>query len=161
MSTDELEAAGMARMTDEEIRNFLSNQNTGVLGLPDDAGPYMLPMSFGFDGESSIYFSFVLGSSSRKEDLSDRAESARFLVYQATSPFNWQSVMLDGRIDVVTDAEWDELKEDISVVWRPELFERAEPTRGAKVYEFQIEDWNGIKHTGLPPAMDSVTDAGE
>jgi nitroimidazol reductase NimA-like FMN-containing flavoprotein (pyridoxamine 5'-phosphate oxidase superfamily) len=158
MSLDELEAAGMVRMDDGEIRDFLRNQKTGVLGLPDEDGPYMIPMSYSYDGESRLYFSFVLGASSRKEELSDRAERARFLVYQATSPFNWRSVVLDGTIAAVTDAEWDDLKEEISVVWRPELFERAEPTRGAQVYEFRVDDRVGIKHTGLPPAMDSVPD---
>jgi len=162
MSIDELEAAGMSRMTDEEIRAFLSTQGEGVLGLPAEGGagdaPYMIPLSFGYDGESTLYFTFVLGSESRKEALSDRATVARFLVYNASSPFTWQSVLLTGRIEVVPDDERDDVETALENAWRPDIFESVELTRGVEVYRFRAEDLDGVKHTGIPPGLDGERD---
>jgi nitroimidazol reductase NimA-like FMN-containing flavoprotein (pyridoxamine 5'-phosphate oxidase superfamily) len=154
MSTDELEAAGMARMTDGEIRQFLANQRMGVLGLPAEDGPYMLPMSFGFDGESTLYFTFFLGSSSRKEELTERATAATFLVFDAKSMFTWQSALLAGTIEEVPDDERERAGAALEDAWRPELFDSAELTRGVRIFAFRVDEFNGLKHTGLPPALD-------
>ena len=80
MTVDELGAYGLERLSDDEINAFLANQRMGVLGLPTGDGPYMLPLSFGFDGESRLYFTYVLGGGSRKARLSDRADDASFPV---------------------------------------------------------------------------------
>ena len=92
MTVDELESHGLVRMDDAEIRGFLSTQGTGVLGLPGEEVPYMIPMSYGFDGEA-LYFSYVLGSESRKAALTGEGTPARFLVYRADTTFNWESVL--------------------------------------------------------------------
>jgi nitroimidazol reductase NimA-like FMN-containing flavoprotein (pyridoxamine 5'-phosphate oxidase superfamily) len=103
MAIDELHSAGVTRMDDAEIRAFVSNQGMGVLGLPSDGAPYVVPMSFGFDGEDCLYFTYALGSDSRKKDLSDRAEAASVLVYDATSPFIWQSTLTADEATVETE----------------------------------------------------------
>jgi nitroimidazol reductase NimA-like FMN-containing flavoprotein (pyridoxamine 5'-phosphate oxidase superfamily) len=154
MSVEELADLGMVRMDDDEIRGFLASQRTGVLGLPTDDGPHLLPLSFGFDGESTMYFTYVLGKQSRKEDLSDRAESATFLVYDAQSPFTWESVILRGPITEVPEAEYTEAKATLTDAWRPDIFQRAELTRGVKIYGLEITEWSGLKHTGLPPGFE-------
>jgi len=71
MTVSALEAAGLTRMDDGEIRSFLSNRRVGVLGLPTDDGPYMIPLSFGYDEEQTLYFTFVGGPSSRKQTLAE------------------------------------------------------------------------------------------
>lgn len=153
MGLEDLEAYGMARMDETEIRQFLSNQRVGVLGLPTDGAPYLVPLSFGFDGDSRLYFAYV-GSESRKGRLSDRAEIASVLVYSADSPFNWESVLLEGGIERVPDDEVDDLVEVLDTAWRPELFERAETGVENAVYRFVIDERVGIKHTGHPPAFE-------
>ena len=76
-------------MDDDAIRAFLANQKMGVLGLPTDDIPYLLPMSFGFDDESTLYFTFVGGPDSRKRGLIEATDRAQFLTYTAESPFTW------------------------------------------------------------------------
>ena len=91
MSIDELEQFGLVRMDDAEIRSFLASQGTGVLGFPTADAPYLLPMSYGFDGESRLYFTYLVSSESRKATLSERTDVASMLVYKADTKFNWQS----------------------------------------------------------------------
>jgi hypothetical protein len=156
MSVDELQALGMEQMTDDEIRAFLSSQGVGVLGLAAEEGPYMLPMSFGYDGADRLYFTYVVGEQSRKRELSDRAETARFLVYKASSRFNWQSVVLTGTLSVVPEGEWDDVDESMANAWHPDIFESAELSGGVTVYRFAIEERVGFKQTGLPPGFESA-----
>lgn len=151
MSLDESEAAGITAMDDSQIDGFLSSQGVGVLGLPTDGVPYMIPMSFGFDGDDSLFFTYVAGEASRKEELSERVDRARFLVYSAPSRFSWQSVTLTGRLSKVPKSEWEDLSETLDNAWHPDVFATDELDATVAVYRFRIETSNGLKHTGLPP----------
>lgn len=154
MTVDELSDYGMVEMDDDEIQGFLSSQTVGVLGLSTDDAPIMRPLSFSFDGESCLYILYVLGSSSRKAEVTDHADAARFLVYRADTPFNWSSVLLTGTIDEVSADERDEIQDDIELRWRPDVFERASASENTKLYQFTIEDQVGLKHIGLPPELE-------
>lgn len=88
MTIDELTEYDVVQMTDQEIQGFLSSHSVGVLGLPTTAAPSMRPMSFWFDGESRLYLLYILGEKSRKEELTDRTDVARFLVFSAETMFN-------------------------------------------------------------------------
>ncbi|MFU8868345.1 pyridoxamine 5'-phosphate oxidase family protein [Natronococcus sp.] len=156
MSVDELREYGLVEMNDSEVRNFLSTQKTGVLGLPDEGAPYLIPLSFGYDGDSRLYFTYLLGSSSRKEALTERAEGASFLAFSVDTAYNWESVLLSGRISAVSESSWDELEEVLADVWRPSLLESASHSGEVAVYEFRIEEQTGIKHQGLPPAFEQA-----
>ncbi|WP_306061004.1 pyridoxamine 5'-phosphate oxidase family protein [Natronococcus wangiae] len=153
MTIDELSEYGMQRMDDEEIENFLKIQNQGVLGLPTENAPYLLPMSYGFDGGSRLYFYYVVGAQSRKEDLSVQAETASFLVYNAEM-FHWRSVLLTGTIQNVPEEKQANLTEAQIPTWRPELIKTASKTEEARFYEFQIEEHTGIRHDIQAPTFD-------
>lgn len=153
MTVDELGEVGIERMDESEIRDFLTSRGVGVLGLPAEDGPYLIPMSFGFDGDAALYFTFLVGASSRKADLADRAEIARFLVYDARSAFTWQSVLLTGEIDELSLAEFEAVAETMHNAWKPALFEEAERLRDVRVYRFDVAARVGFKHTGLPPGF--------
>ena len=159
MTIDELSDYGMDRMADDEIRGFLSSQSIGVLGLPTENVPAMRPLFFWYDGESQIYFLYVIGPESQKEDLSDRADAARFLIYNVDTPFMWTSVLLTGPISDVPESEREQVQDAMEMQWRPDLFERAGTSETTKLYQLQIEDQVGIAHRGLPPAFD--TDSSE
>mgnify|MGYP006287160781 FL=1 len=156
MTIDDMAAYGLDRMSDDELRDFVSNQKMGVLGLPTAGAPYMLPMSFGYDGGSTLYFTFVGGPDSRKRTLIDDADTARFLTYAAQSMFNWESAILTGSVQSVPEAEWDALEAVLGTAWRPEVFERATAVEDIAIYRFDVDDWSGIKHTGLPPGFDTA-----
>ncbi|MBV0925506.1 pyridoxamine 5'-phosphate oxidase family protein [Halomicroarcula limicola] len=160
MTVEAMREYGLEHMTDEEMRNFLSNQRMGVLGLPATEAPYIVPISFGYDGESALYFTFVGGPDSRKRTLIEAAETVRFLTYSAQSVFNWESLILTGTVSRVPEAEWDELADVLQGVWRPEVFEAAMESEEVVVYRFDIDERTGIKHTGLPPGFD-VAGTGE
>lgn len=147
MTIDQIERVGATEMDEAEIAALLEREGVGVLALNDDPVPYLLPMSFGYDGENALYFVFlVLGERSRKVDLSDRATRASFLVYTATSMHEWQSVMLTGTIDEVSDEEWSALRNTIGDnAWHPSLFSSADPMQGIRGYRFEIEEASGIK----------------
>lgn len=154
MSVDELGEYGMERMDADEIAQFLATQKTGVLGLPSDDGPYLVPITYGYDGNSRLFFTFVLGASSRKESLSERAESATFLVFRVDSMFVWESVLLSGSIEPLPESEWDVALEELTDAWRPEIYEQADLSRGVRIYAFDVEDRSGIKHASVPPGFE-------
>jgi nitroimidazol reductase NimA-like FMN-containing flavoprotein (pyridoxamine 5'-phosphate oxidase superfamily) len=155
MTTDELHEYGVVPMDDDEIRGFLSSQSVGVLGLPSDGAPVVRPLSFWYDGDARLYFLYIVGASSRKEQTSIAADAARFLVYRAETQFNWRSVLLTGRIDEVTDAGQATVPEAMEFAGRPDVLERASQSEETKLYRFAVEEQSGLKHLGLPPAFEN------
>lgn len=148
MSTDEALESSATPMSDDQITQFLIDQGVGVLALPANELPYIVPMSFGYDGESVLFFAFLLfGTDSRKETLANRTERARFLSYRAESMYDWQSVSLTGVISEVADDEWEEFQKAMQNAWHPTLFSTASPMRGVQGYKFQIDEWTGIQHS--------------
>ncbi|MDS0281819.1 pyridoxamine 5'-phosphate oxidase family protein [Haloarcula onubensis] len=151
MTVEEIQ---LTEMDDESIRAFLTNRKMGVLGLPTDDIPYLLPMSFGYDDESTLYFTFVGGPDSRKRGLIEGTDRARFLAYAAESPFSWESVLLSGTVEAVPDEEWEDILPVVEAAWRPDVIEAAMETEDVTVYRFAVDAWTGYKHTGLPPGFD-------
>lgn len=150
MAITEITQSGAEQMDETEIDQFLREQGVGVLVLPSRDVPYALPISFGYDGNSRLYFVYLLfGVESKKEELSDRAERARFLVYSATSMHEWRSVLLTGTIREVSDEEWDDLQTAMDNAWHPDLFAAATPMRGIKGYRFSITAQSSIKHSSV------------
>jgi nitroimidazol reductase NimA-like FMN-containing flavoprotein (pyridoxamine 5'-phosphate oxidase superfamily) len=159
MAFESTQNDGIERMDEDEIRGFLTSQSVGVLGLGGQEVPYLVPMSYGYDGERELFFTFVAGPESQKQALTEAATRARFLVYSAETAFNWESVMLTGAIDAVPAEEWDVLEGELQPAWRPDVLERSIAAGDVSVHRFTIEDQAGIKHTGLPPGFASETDA--
>ncbi|WP_336338405.1 pyridoxamine 5'-phosphate oxidase family protein [Haloarcula brevis] len=153
MTIDQLAEYGLEQMADEEIRAFLADHSTGVLGLPTADIPYLVPLSYGFDDGAALYFTYLLGESSRKADLTEQAGRGRFLVYDIETAFEWQSVMLDGDISRVPEAEWDDITALTQNAWRPNTLQTATTSGGVALYEFEITDLAGIRQTGLAPGF--------
>lgn len=158
MSVDELREYGLEQMSDAEIRGFLSSQGLGILGLPTEGAPYLLPLSYDYDGDSRLYFTYLVGSESRKSRLSEGSEHASFLVFSADSMFSWESVQLTGTLRKPRDDEPTEPEDGATRAWRPDLFRQADLSGGIEVYLFDIREQSGIKHTGLPPAFEPNED---
>lgn len=154
MTIDELREFGLAELTHDEITGFLSSQRVGVLALSGDRGPYVLPISYGYDGDDRLYLTYVLGGSSRKATLTESSETARFLVFTVDSPYSWESVLLTGRLEPVPEERWDDLESVLAEAWRPAVFASATDDQQVRVYEFRIEERTGVKHQGLPPGLD-------
>lgn len=155
MTIEDLAEYGIEPMTDDTIKSFLSTQSVGVLGLPTDREPLLRPLSFWFDGDSALYFVYVLGEESRKAAASNDADIARFLVYSAETPFQWRSVLLTGSLSEVPESELSAVLDELEIRWRPDLFERASVDEPTALYRFDIAEQTGIKHLGLPPGFDT------
>ncbi len=153
MTVEELEEYGMERMEDDRVERFLSSHSLGVLGLPTEDEPYLLPMSYGYDGGARLYFYFIVSDQSRKVKLLEQAETVSFLVYAAETMFNWQSVSLTGTVEELPAEKRAELTGKQEPRWRPEFFETASETERTRLYEFRIDDWAGIEHASLPPGF--------
>lgn len=143
----------MTPMSESEVREFLAARDVGILGLPGEGAPYLVPLSYAFDGGSSVYFTFVLGETSRKEALAERADDARFLVYAADSPFQWESVLVEGPIEAVPESELEDAAELLTTAWRPQVLQRAGTSGNVRLYRLRATDTSGIRHTGLPPGF--------
>lgn len=148
MSIAEIREAEAAHMDRGEIDRFLREQGVGVLALAEGGLPYVLPLSFGYDGDAHLYFAYLLfGAESKKEELSNRVESARFLVYSAESITEWRSVLLTGDLEEVPESAWDEFTSAMQNAWHPNLFATATPMRGIQPYRLYITDQSSLKHT--------------
>ena len=155
MTLEQLEEYGMLQMDSGDIEKTLERKSIGVLGVPTDSAPLLRPLSFWYDGESALYFVYVLGSDSRKVTVSDQADVARFLIYDIETTFNWRSVLLTGTIERVPDDERRAIEDQIDISWKPDVFERAAETEATALYRFQIDDRAGIKQLELPPELRS------
>ncbi len=153
MTIDELEVYGLAEMDRGAVEACLADNEVGVLGLADDGVPYLLPLSYAFDGDDRLYFTYVLGESSRKATLTERAGRGRFLVYDAETPFRWRSVSLTGTLSDVPEERWDELGDVLAEAWRPNTLETATTSGGVAVYALEIEAWSGVEQDGLAPGF--------
>jgi len=146
MSLSVITESGIVPMEKDRMQKLLTDEGEGVLGIADDGVPYLIPMSFGYDGDSALYFVYVLfGEESRKEVLTDETEKARFLVHGGDDKHVWQSVSLVGSFSVVEDDEWETLREAMKNAKHPDVFSSATPMRGIKGYRFDIEEWTGIR----------------
>ena len=146
MSIDAIAESTAASMSEGQMRELLEAKGVGTLGLSTGDLPYLVPISFGFDGDATLYFVFLLfGSESRKETLANEAERGRFLVYRAQSMSDWQSVSLTGRIDAVEEGDWDELRSAMENAWHPNVFSSAHPMRGVRGYRFEVDEWTGLQ----------------
>ncbi|MDQ2071293.1 pyridoxamine 5'-phosphate oxidase family protein [Haloarcula sp. NS06] len=153
MTVSELEDFGMLQMDSGDIEKTLEHTSVGVLGVPTDSAPLLRPLSFWYDGESALYFVYVLGVDSRKVTASDNAAVARFLIHDIETTFNWRSVLLTGPIERVPEDERMAIGEQIDTAWEPDVFERAAETEATALYRFRIDDRAGIKQLELPPEL--------
>ncbi|WP_276257384.1 pyridoxamine 5'-phosphate oxidase family protein [Haloglomus litoreum] len=153
MPVDEFEAYGVSEMADDRVHGFLSSQQVGVLGIATDGAPSMRPLSYWYDGESTLYFQFLGTAGGRKATLSTQSEAARFLVYRAETRFNWRSVLLTGTIDEVPADEREAVEAAVEFE-RPDALAAASDAEEHRLFAFHIDDWTGLEHLGLPPEFE-------
>lgn len=132
-------------MEDREIDEFLRSQGFGVLSLTDGTEAYGVPVSFGYDGESRLFFVFLrVGEQSKKERFAESTEKASFATYEVVSKHNWRSVIASGTLRKVTDDEWGSVVAAIDDnAWYPSLFSEAEPMQDLQAWELQIKEITG------------------
>lgn len=119
--------------------------------MPSKDAPYLIPMSFGYDGNKHLYFTYFLGDSSQKQKLTKESDKARFLVYSAESVFSWESVLLTGTITELPEEDWNAHQDVLENSWRLDVFREADTVGKLKLYLFEIEESSGVRYAELPP----------
>src|SRR3712207_6276706 len=82
-------------MSREEIARLLGRGWYGHLGCSRDGHPYVVPMSYAYDG-GDLYFLTTEGT---KTEFIAANREVCFQVEEVESPERWQSVMLTGRAE--------------------------------------------------------------
>lgn len=143
----EIEGIEMDR---ETVDAFLREQGRGILSLTDGRESYGVPVSFGYDGQDSLYFVFLrVGEQSKKEQFAEQTERASLTVYDVTSKHVWTSVIASGPLHQITDNEWNELEAAVEDnAWYPSLFSEAEPMQDIQGWELRIEEVTGQQSEG-------------
>lgn len=94
-------------MAGHEVDAFLREQGIGVLSLTDGSETYGVPVSFGYDGEETLYFVFLrVGERSKKEKFAQQTDRASLTVYNVDSKHVWTSVIATGLLQEIDDEEW-------------------------------------------------------
>ena len=88
-------------MTRDEMARLLGRGWYGHLGLSRDGHPYVVPMSYAYDGEQ-VYFLTTEGT---KTEFIAANHEVCFQVEEVAGPDEWQSVMLTGRAELLTDQQ--------------------------------------------------------
>jgi nitroimidazol reductase NimA-like FMN-containing flavoprotein (pyridoxamine 5'-phosphate oxidase superfamily) len=87
-------------MSPEEIARLLGRGWYGHLGVARDGHPYVVPMSYAYDAPD-LYFFTTEGT--KTEFISANHEIC-FQVEEVLDADSWQSVMLTGRAELLSDA---------------------------------------------------------
>lgn len=94
-------------MNAEASAAFLERLGWGCLTLADEGSAYSVPMSFGYDGDSTLYFQVQTDEESDKMAYLNATTTATFLVPEVQPP-DWTSVIVRGPVGKVPDEEIEE-----------------------------------------------------
>ena len=148
MSVDELERSDANRMSDADIDELLREQGMGILGLADQNEPYLLPMSFGYDGED-VFLALIRDSpENTKFEFIDEGQRARLLVTDIGGRFDWQSIGVTGTARALDPdgGEWDHAVETLDDnAWFSTDFERAEGIEEITAWRLEIDEVRGLE----------------
>ncbi|MGB4843043.1 MAG: pyridoxamine 5'-phosphate oxidase family protein [Ferruginibacter sp.] len=97
-------------LNEAEINNILSSQVLGRLACTNGLNPYIVPLTYMYDGEY-IYGQTVKG---KKLSMLRKNPNVCFEVDMLTDMFNWSSVLVFGK--------FEELKEEAAATAREKLF---------------------------------------
>lgn len=98
-----------------QIRNLLSSQIIGRLAYTDGTQPYIVPVTYTYDGD------YIYGQSNEgvKLQILRRNPHVCFEVDCMTDMRNWQSVVIKGRFEI--------LEHELAIKARESLFRRVLP----------------------------------
>ena len=88
-------------MSQGEMLALLLRAGYGHLGCARDNHPYVVPMHYAFDSQH-LYFFTTEGT---KTDYMSANHEVCFQVEEVAGPDDWQSVMLTGRAQLLTDQQ--------------------------------------------------------
>lgn len=132
-------------MDDVEIDDVLTEMGIGVLSMSVEGVPYGVPLSFGYDGEDTLYFLFLEASSDlRKETYAEQAAVASFTTFDVTPDGSWRSVIVSGSLDRISVDEWDGAREAMAAnAYQSNLLSKYEIQENPNVWGLRIQQRSG------------------
>jgi uncharacterized protein len=121
-------------MTEEEMRELLRSSNFGHLGCARDNHPYVVPMNFGYDGESLLFFTT---EGTKTEYISANREVC-FQVEEIKSPSDWRSCMVMGRAERIT------LPEELELAMQ--VITESNPTLTPAINRTEVGPWHRLSN---------------
>ena len=94
-------------MSTAEIDEFLSGAETGVLSLARENEPYSIPISYGYDADSRVFYLRLVSTpdSDKRRFLSSEPQ-ARLAIYDENDPqTQYRSVLASGTLERVDPSE--------------------------------------------------------
>jgi len=94
------------QLREQELKDFLGDGGTGTLSFSTEIEepPFSLPVSYGYDGDGHFYFRLSFPENSGKTDLLDNEVT---FVTHARTDDGWRSVVATGKLEDVTDMDYD------------------------------------------------------
>ena len=114
MSSDYQPLLG-AELEESVIDEVLTESGVGVLSMAAEGVPYGVPLSFGYDGEDTLYFVFLGATTElRKESYAEQTDVASFTTFDIGQDSAWRSVIVAGPLNRIKIDEWDSARESLA-----------------------------------------------
>jgi hypothetical protein len=139
------------RMRETDVDELLLEVGWGVVSMAHDGRPYSLPLSFGYEPPSAIYFVFAGASDEgRKVRYAESTAAAGLLVVDIEGPSDWRSAYVEGPLERVHAEEWDAAREALADNgWHPQLYTNVEKGTDPRVWKLAVDEKNG-RRVGSP-----------
>lgn len=133
------------KMDEPEIDEVLTEVGVGVLSMSAAGMPYGVPLSFGYDGDSSLYFVFLGATTElRKETYAQQSDVANFTTFEINPDGSWRSVIVAGPLDRITIEEWDTAREAVvDNAYQSNLLSEYELQENPNVWALRTQERSG------------------
>lgn len=141
----EYETMSLAKETEmgrEEIDEFVTGRETGVLTLARENEPYSIPISYGYDADTgTFYMRLVSTADSEKREFLDSSPAIRLVIYDEEGDGEtYRSIVAKGTLDELDPADLSvEQIEQYGDAKRPlfEIWGHGRDELDIKLYELQ------------------------
>jgi nitroimidazol reductase NimA-like FMN-containing flavoprotein (pyridoxamine 5'-phosphate oxidase superfamily) len=144
MDSDQRPLLGL-ELDDPAIDDVLRDVGVGVLSMSAEGVPYGVPLSFGYDGDDSLYFIFLGATTElRKETYAERSDVASFATFDVDPDGSWRSVIAAGPLDRITVDEWEVAREAmIDNAYQSNLLAERELRENPNVWALEMQERSG------------------
>lgn len=134
-----------SELDDSEIDDVLTESGVGVLSMAAEGVPYGVPLSFGYDGDDTLYFVFLGATAElRKETYAEQADRASFTTFDVNPDGSWRSVIVAGPLDRIEIKDWDTARESLADnAYQSNLLSEYELQENPNVWALETEKRSG------------------
>ncbi|MFB9812411.1 pyridoxamine 5'-phosphate oxidase family protein [Haloarcula sebkhae] len=144
MSSDYQPLLG-AELEESIIDKVLTERGVGVLSMAAEGVPYGVPLSFGYDGEDTLYFVFLGATTKlRKESYAEQTDIASFTTFDISPDGAWRSVIVAGPLNRIKIDEWDTARESLADnAYQSNLLSEYELQENPNVWALKVQERSG------------------